>query len=313
MQQKSSPKLMKLFLIDGNAIIHRAFHAIPPFRTSKGELVNSVYGFASILLNLLNNERPDYIAVAFDLKGPTFRHEEYKEYKATRMKAPDELYEQIPRIKELVKAFKIPIFELQGFEADDLLGTLAHQAEKNSLMTYIVTGDMDTLQLVSEKTRVYSLASKFSEPVIYDTAKVMGRYGLKPSQITDMKGLQGDSSDNIKGVAGVGTKTAKTLLQKYGSIENIYKNIDQITGAVHDKLEHDRESAFFSKRLATIVTDVPVSLDLEACKTHEYDESVLRQIFEMLEFRSLLKRLDTFHKNSSEKLAAEKGLQGSLF
>ena len=213
----------------------------------------------------------------------------------------------------MVQAFKIPIFELQGFEADDLLGTLARQADQKGLLTYIVTGDMDTLQLVSEKTRVYSLASKFSEPIIYDTAKVMGRYGLKPSQIADMKGLQGDSSDNIKGVAGVGAKTAKTLLQKYGSIENIYKNLDQITGAVQGKLASDRESAFFSKQLATITTDVPISLDLEACKTHEYDESTLRQIFELLEFKSLLKRLDTFHKNSSEKAAAEKGLQGSLF
>jgi len=303
----------KLFLIDGNAIIHRSFHALPPFRTSKGELVNAVYGFASILLHILNTEKPEYIAVSFDLKGPTFRHEEYKEYKATRTKAPDELYEQIPRIKELVKAFQIPIFEQAGFEADDVLGTLAKKADAEGIYTYIVTGDMDTLQLVTDKTSVYSYTGKFSQPIIYDIPKVFERIGLTPSQVPDMKGLQGDSSDNIKGVAGVGAKTTKTLLQKYGTIENLYEHLDEITGSVHDKLLNDKESAFLSKRLATIITDMELNLDLDACTTHEYNEETLRQIFTDLEFNSLLKRLNSFHNHSTAKKEEEKNTQSRLF
>lgn len=284
----------KLILIDGNAIVHRAYHALPPFRTSKGELVNAVYGFASILLNLLNLEKPDYIAVAFDLKGKTFRHEQYEDYKATRIKAPDELYEQIPRIKSLVEAFKIPIFEEEGYEADDILGTLAKQAEKKRLLTYIVTGDMDTLQLVTEGTKVYGYNGKFSQPTIYDTVKVLGKHGLKPSQVIDMKALQGDSSDNIKGVAGIGPKTAKTLLQKYGTLENIYANLEEIKGSARDKLEKDKDNAFLSKDLVTIKTDMDISLDLDECATHEYDEETLIRTFQELEFKSLLKRLEDF-------------------
>lgn len=306
--------MQKLILIDGNAIIHRAFHAFPPFKTPQGELINAVYGFASILLTILNKEQPDYIAVAFDLKSPTFRHEEYKEYKATRVKAPDELYSQIPRIHELVRAFRIPIYTKEGYEADDILGTLARQAEQKNLKTFIVTGDLDTLQLVSEKTNILATTQKFSEPVIYDIPKVMARYGLQPGQITDMKGLQGDNSDNLKGVQGIGPKTTKTLLQKYGTLENIYQNINQITGSVSDKLAKDKESAFQSKKLATIITNVPdTTLDLIACKTHDYDENTLRQMFETMHFKSLLNRLDTFHQISTGKRNAENQLQDSLF
>lgn len=303
--------LKKLILIDGNAIIHRAFHALPPFKTSKGELVNAVYGFASILLNILNTEKPDFIAVAFDMKKKTFRDELYNDYKATRIKAPQELYDQIPRIKELVESFKIPIFEKEGYEADDVLGTLAKQAERKNLSTYIVTGDMDACQLVTDKTKILSLAAKFSAPIIYDIQKVMGRYGLKPNQIADMKGLQGDASDNIKGVRGIGPKTAKILLQKYGTIENIYDHLDEIKGNAHDKLKQDRENAILSKKLATIVTDVDISIDLNACITHEYDKNRLHQMFEELEFKSLLTRLNSFHKHSAEKKESE--IQTSLF
>ena len=306
--------MSKLIIIDGNAIIHRAFHGLPPFKTSTGELVNAVYGFSSILLNILNKEQPDYIAVTFDMKAPTFRHIEYKEYKATRTKAPDELYAQIPRIRDVVRAFRIPIYETEGYEADDVIGTLAKQAEKMDINTYIVTGDMDTMQLVTDKIKVLANTQKFSEPVVYDIAKVMGRFGLQPSQITDMKGLQGDNSDNIKGVQGIGPKTACTLLQKYGTLENIYKNLEEITGGVHDKLAAHKEEAFQSKHLATIITNVPgISLDIEACKTHDYDEATLREIFEKLEFKSLLARLNTFNKISSEKKAAENNVQESLF
>lgn len=303
----------KLILIDGNAIIHRAFHALPPFRNPQGELVNAVYGFASILLTILNREQPDCIAVAFDLKGPTFRHHEYKEYKATRVKAPDELYQQIPRIHELVKSFQIPIFTMEGYEADDVLGTLAKKAEEQGINTFIVTGDLDTLQLVSEKTKILATVQKFSEPVVYDFAKVMGRCGLKPSQIPDLKGLQGDNSDNLKGVTGIGPKTAKDLLQKYSTLENLYEHLPEVKENLRKKLEQDRESAFLSKRMATIITDLDLKLDLESCKTHEYDEAKLRGFFEEMNFKSLLNRLSSFHKNSSLKKTAETGLQTSLF
>lgn len=302
----------KLILIDGNALIHRAFHALPPFKTSKGELVNAVYGFTSILLNILNIEKPSHIAVSFDLKGKTFRHEEYKDYKATRIKAPDELYEQIPRIKEIVKAFEIPIYEMEGFEADDVLGTLAVQAEQNSdLKTYIFTGDKDALQLVTEKTQILMPMQGIKEPIIYDIQKVLGRYGINPRQIPEMKGLQGDPSDNIKGVKGIGPKTARILLQKYGNLENIYSHLDEIKGSVQEKLKIDKESAFFSRKLATIITEVPIKLNLENCKTHEYNLDNIIKLFEELEFKTLLKRLDIFHQHSSSVKISEN--QSTLF
>lgn len=306
--------MKKLILIDGNAIIHRAFHAMPPFRTTTGQLVNAVYGFGSMLLSIINGEKPDYIAVSFDMKGKTFRHEEYKEYKATRQKAPDELYEQIPLIKKMVQIFQIPIYEIQGFEADDVLGTLSKQAEeKGDLNTFIVTGDRDTFQLISDKTFVITPVKGFVQTDVFDHQKVLSKYGLTPNQIPDLKGLQGDSSDNIKGVAGIGPKTATTLLQKYGTIENLYQNLDDLKGKAKERLENDKESAFFSKRLATIVRDVPVSLDLQAAKSHDYDRGQIAALFEELQFKSLLKKLDRMHNHYAEKQNLEKDIQPSLF
>jgi DNA polymerase-1 len=223
----------KLILIDGNAIMHRAYHALPPLSTKKGELVNAVYGFASTMLSVIENQKPDYIAASFDLAGPTFRHEEYKEYKATRTKAPDEFYRQIPRVKEFVKDFNIPIFEKEGYEADDVIGTLTKQAEKNEgIRVVIVTGDLDTLQLVSNKTSVYTMRKGLSDSVIYDEGKVWERFNLEPIQIIDYKGLRGDPSDNIPGVKGIGEKTATELLVKYGTMEKIYQSLSEIKESV---------------------------------------------------------------------------------
>ncbi len=304
----------KLILIDGNAIMHRAYHAIPPFKTSKGLLINAVYGFASMLLNLLNQQKPEYIAVCFDMKAKTFRHDEYKDYKATRVKAPDEFYEQIPLIKELVKAFQIPIFEREGFEADDLLGTIAKKAEHESdLITYIVTGDMDTLQLINDKVKVLTPHKGFQESIIYDEQEVIKKYGLNPSQIIDMKGLKGDNSDNIKGVSGIGPKNAEQLLQKYGTIENIYEHLDELKGTVKEKLAKGKEDAFLSKHLATLITDIPIDFDLDACKTHEYNQDSLRKFFEKLEFKSLLKKLENFNNHSTIKKEEDHPVQRSLF
>jgi DNA polymerase-1 len=321
--------MKKLFLIDGNAIIHRAYHALPRFSTSKGELINAVYGFSSMLLNIINNQKPDYIAVSFDRAAKTFRHEEYKDYKATRVKAPDELYAQIPRIKEIVQAFSIPIYEIDGFEADDVLGTLAFQAGqfckqhltdaaisadgKEKIETFIVTGDMDTLQLVSSTTFVFALHKGFQDTIIYDTTKVLAKYGLEPTQIVDYKALKGDSSDNIPGVPGIGEKGATELLQKYKTLDGIYEHLDEIKGALHDKLASNKESAYKSRHLATIVTDVPLKLNLAECKTHEFELSKIVKLFEELEFKSLLGKLNKFNSHYGKIQVVENSGQQTLF
>lgn len=300
--------MKKLVLLDGNAIVHRAFHALPPLTTKKGELVNAVYGFASLLLRVINEIKPDYILATFDLKGPTFRHEEFKEYKATRVKAPDELYAQFGRVKEVARAFNIPVFEKEGFEADDLIGTLVEQSAKEiGLENIIVTGDLDTLQLVNDKTRVYALRRGMSEATIYDAAEVLKRYGLKPEQMIDYKGLCGDASDNIPGVKGIGEKIAVELLKKYGSIENIYKNLSEIKGANHDKLERDKAQAIMSKRLATIVKNAPVKIDLSQAAIQAFDREKVVELFKELNFFSLINRIPTGLQNNREAANADMG------
>jgi len=282
----------KLVLIVGHALAYRAYHALPKeLSTSKGELINAAYGFTSMLLNVLRDEKPDYIAVTFDV-GKTFRHEEYKEYKAHRAKMPDELRTQMARIQEIVRALGIPIIEAEGYEADDVLGTLAQKAGKEGLETLIVTGDTDTFQLIDDHTRVLTSRRSFSDTIVYDQAGVEERYGLQPRQLIDYKALVGDTSDNIPGVRGVGKKTATQLLQRYGSVEEIYAHLDEVESSrFRNALEKGRESAFLSKFLATIVTDVPAELDLEACRTLEFDRDKVVELFRELEFRALVNRL----------------------
>ncbi|MDO8240524.1 MAG: DNA polymerase I [Candidatus Moranbacteria bacterium] len=286
-------KTKKLVVIDGNAIIHRSFHALPPLSTKSGELVNAVYGFASTLLSVIERFQPDYIIATFDLKAPTFRHEEYAEYKATRTKAPDELYAQIDRVKELVRAFNIPIYEKEGFEADDVIGTIVTQSKKLNagIENIIVTGDLDTLQLVNDTTKVFALRRGITDTVLYGAPEVFERFGLRPDQMIDYKSLRGDASDNIPGVKGIGEKTATTLLQKYDTVEKVYENIAEIKGAVKDKLEKNKVLAFKSKWLATIVLDAPVQLDLEKAVTREFDRPTIVRLFQELNFFSLIKRL----------------------
>ena len=288
----------KLILIDGNAIIHRSYHALPPFTTKKGELVNAVYGFASTLLSIISKFEPEYIIATFDLAGPTFRHLEYEKYKATRIKGDDALYAQIPRVKEITRAFGIPIYEMSGFEADDIIGTLASQAKKiessqEKLETIIVTGDMDTLQLVNDKTKVYTMRRGLTDAALYGEAEIFERFSLAPKQLIDYKGLRGDPSDNIPGVKGIGEKTAIELLKKYGSLENIYAHLEEIKGAVKDKLEKDKMIAIQSKGLATISKTVPIELDLEKAVTREFDKQKLLALFEELNFHSLKKRISS--------------------
>ncbi|MEX0869966.1 MAG: DNA polymerase [Candidatus Spechtbacterales bacterium] len=290
----------KLFiLIDSNSIFHRAYHALPRFQTQKGELVNSVYGFCLILMKALKELQPQYIAATFDVAGPTFRTEEYKEYKGTREKAPDELYAQIPRIKEVLGAFNIPIFEKQGFEADDMIGTLVETVEKNhkDIDIVVVSGDLDTLQLVSERTNVYTMKKGVQDTAVYDKKAVLERYGLTPDQLIDYKGLRGDPSDNIPGVPGVGEKTASTLLQEHKTIEKLYDALEKneeikgITPRIKNILLENKEQAFFSRMLATIKKDVPIDFKIKEAEWGGFNPKDVEDLFRELNFIALIKRL----------------------
>ena len=283
------PKI--LVLLDGNALIHRAYHALPPLTTKNGETVQAVYGFAMTLLSVLDKFHPEYIAATFDLPGGTFRDDLYAEYKATRTAAPDDLYAQIPRVKELVQAFNIPIYELPGFEADDCVGTLARQAEKEGVQVIIVTGDSDELQLVTPSVKVFMLRKGIKDITLYDEQAVTEKYGFAPTLIPDYKGLAGDTSDNIPGVTGVGAKTATNLLQEFGTLENIYARLDDVKESVRKKLVTDKDNAFLSKQLGTIETKAPVQLDLPACVTRDYDKTLVTTMFQNLGFFSLIKRI----------------------
>lgn len=281
-----------LILLDGNAIIHRAYHALPPLSTKNGELVNAVYGFTSTLLSVLEKFKPEYIAASFDLAAPTFRHEAFEEYKAKRKKAPDELYAQIPRVKELVSAFSIPIYELEGFEADDVIGTLARQAsEMEDVEVVIVTGDADALQLVNERVKVFSMRRGISDTVLYDEQAVLEKYGFPAARLIDFKGLRGDVSDNIPGVSGIGEKTATDLIRTFGSLEDVYSRIDEVKPAVRTKLERDKAQAILSKQLGTIDTHTPVSLQLETCVSKDFSLEKVETLLRDLNFFSLLKRI----------------------
>jgi DNA polymerase-1 len=286
------PERKKLVLIDGHALAYRAYHALPDdLKTSKGELTNAVYGFTSMLLNVLRDENPTHIAVTFD-KGPTFRHEIYTEYKAHRTKMPDEMRSQMDRVREVVQTLDIPIFEKEGYEADDLLGTLARQAEKQGVDTLIVTGDMDLLQLVDEHVKVLTSRWRFSDTVIYDVERVEERYdGLSPEQLVDYKALMGDKSDNIPGVYGVGEKTATKLLKTYGSLAEVYEHLDEVSSRFRSRLEEGREEAFLSRQLAKIVREAPVELELDACRIRTFDYDEVLDLFHRLEFNTLIDRL----------------------
>lgn len=290
----------KLIIIDGNAIVHRAYHALPPLTTKKGQMVNAVYGFTSMLLKVWHDLQPTHLAVTFDVAGGTFRHAKFAKYKATRVKADQELYDQIPLAHEIVKAFNIPIYEKKGYEADDVIATIVRKMEKKPLRggeIFIVTGDMDTLQLVTEKVRVYTLRKGLSDVVIYDPAMVKNRFGFGPEQMLDYKSLRGDASDNIPGVPGIGQKTATELIQKAGGLAEIYGDLKKLTKlgireSVIKKLETGQESALLSQELTTLDNKVPdLDFKMEDCELKKIDHDKIAKIFQEFEFVSLLKRV----------------------
>jgi DNA polymerase-1 len=280
-----------LAILDGNALVHRAYHALPPLTNGDGQATGAVYGVAMTLLSVLEKFHPEYVVASFDLAAPTFRHEAYAEYKATRKKAPDDLYEQIPIVKDLVRAFNIPIYEKEGFEADDCVGTLARQASELGIPTVIVTGDNDALQLVSPLVKVFALRKGVKDIALYDEAAVMEKYGFTPSVIPDYKGLAGDNSDNIPGVSGIGVKTATDLLREFGSLERIYESIDSVKESVRRKLDSGRQSAFLSKELGTIDVSVPIVFDRDAARTKDFDRTLVTDFFRRMGFYSLIGRI----------------------
>lgn len=309
MTENVSTERQRLMIIDGHAMIHRAYHAVPEaLATKKGEVVNATFGFTSLLIKALNEIKPEYIAVAFDRQAPTFRHQQFTPYKAHRPTLPENMRPQFGRIREVVEAFGIPIYEKDGFEADDVLGTLAQQATKLGIDTIILTGDMDTLQLVDEHVRVMAAKKGITEVTEYGIEEVQQRFGVPPAHVPDYKGLVGDVSDNIPGVKGVGEKTAKKLLAEHNNdIEQIFTHIDDLTPKEQRLLRGKEEEARQSKYLATIVCDVPVQLDLVACRVGQIHQERVVALFRELEFRTLIDKIpgvSIAREDSGEKKAS---------
>jgi DNA polymerase-1 len=262
-----------IYLIDGTAQVYKAFYAIQSLSTSKGFPTNAIFGFIRMLIKLIQDESPQYLGVSFDLAAPTFRHELFEAYKAHRPDTPDELIQQVPKIKAFLKAMNIPIYEMEGYEADDVLATLAKKAEQQGMKTVIVSSDKDLLQLVSEN--IVTLSERMGHKVVYTPEKVKEKYGITPAQMQDFLGLVGDSSDNIPGIQGIGPKTASKLLEEFGSVENVLEHLDAVKSPkLQESLKQGKETALQSKFLATVKTDVPIELNLEELRyvTPNYQE-----------------------------------------
>ena len=284
--------MKRLLILDSNSLMNRAFFALPPLTNSDGINTNAIYGFMNMLFKMKDEINPDSIIATFDLKAPTFRHKEYADYKAGRKKMAPELYEQFPIIKDILKLMGIKIFEIEGFEADDLIGTVSKFAEENGIEVFIVTGDKDALQLASTSTKVVITKKGVTETAIYDEKTFIDEFEVTPSQFIDVKGLMGDKSDNIPGVPGVGEKTAFKLIKDYGSIEEVLRNIDSISGKkLKENLENNTEQAISSKKLATIIRDVPIELKIEDIDSMD-EENIpeLKKKLMKLEMKSILSK-----------------------
>jgi DNA polymerase I len=296
----------KIVILDSNAVIHRAYHALPPFTTAEGVMVNAVYGYAKLLLKVIKDIKPDIVLAAFDVAGGTFRHEQFDDYKANRSAADQDLYDQIPLVQELVRGLDIPVLELAGYEADDIIGTIAEQTSKSNNELIIVTGDMDTMQLVKPGISVYTLRKSINDTVIFDTEAVIAKYNIRPDQVIDFKGLKGDPSDNIPGVPGIGDLRAVNLLHRFETLENIYifvdkyENFDDIdkdnrealTKAIFANLKEYKEQAFFSRELATIILDAPIGDIVNESLEYQFPVEKAKETFKQFEFFSLVKDLN---------------------
>jgi len=311
--------MKKFVIIDGHAIIHRAYHAIPPLTVADGTMVNAVYGFTSMLLKVLGDLQPDYIAVSFDVAGGTFRDDVYEDYKATRERADDDLYDQIPLIYDVVNAFNIPIYTKEGFEADDIIGTLTElvKSKKENVKSIVVSGDKDLLQLVDDGgTEVYLLKKGMSDFDLYNEEKVKEKFGFGPEMVVDFKALRGDSSDNIPGVRGIGEKGGTELIQKIGGIDEIYEQLKiddsrlktEFKPGIIKKLEAGKDDAYMSKELAIILRDVKgLKFDLKKCVTQEFDRDEISELLRKFEFYSLVKRIPGAGGEDVRKAKATKG------
>lgn len=291
----------KIILIDGNALFYRAFHAIPPFHTSKGEMTNAIYGFMSMILTLLMKEHPDYFVVTWDSRAQTYRHKEFADYKATRPPPPPGMYEQLPKLKIILKAFQIPMYAMDGYEADDLLATICEKLSEKNLKILIATGDQDLFQIVTEEIHIIVPEFGFHKYETYTPQKVLEKLHVRPSQVVDYKSLVGDNSDNIAGVKGIGPMSARELLQKYETLEDIYEHLEEISTKMRTKLKTGKNEAFESKRLVTLQKNAPIKIDLEECRTHTFNIPQIENIFHELEFRSLFKKLYELEKIYDEK------------
>ncbi|MCC3863375.1 DNA polymerase I [Terrisporobacter petrolearius] len=296
----------RLIIIDGNSIINRAFYALPDMSNSEGLKTNAIYGFTRMLFKIIDDYKPTHISVAFDMKAPTFRHKEFTEYKAGRKKMPDELGQQLEPLKELLDTFNIHRMEMAGYEADDLIGTVSKMGEDNDFKVYIVTGDKDAIQLASNKTTTLITKKGVGEVEEYNYDSVLERYEMTPTQFIDLKGLMGDKSDNIPGVPGIGEKTGIKLIKEFSSIENLIENTEQLKGSVKKKIEENKEQAVFSKKLATIIRDVPIEVTLDELSFGDYDKNEVIEEFKKFGFNTLIKQVLSMDSGSEESSVEEK-------
>ena len=296
----------RLIIIDGNSIINRAFYALPDMSNSEGLKTNAIFGFVRMMFKIIEDYQPTHMSVAFDKKAPTFRHKQYADYKAGRKKMPDELAQQLQPLKDLLDKFNINRLELEGYEADDLIGTVARLGEENDFKVYIVTGDKDAIQLASNKTTTLITKKGVGEVEEYNYDSVVERYEMTPTQFIDLKGLMGDKSDNIPGVPGIGEKTGIKLIKEFSSIENLIENTNQLKGSVKKKIEENKDQAVFSKKLATIITDVPIEISLDELSYGDYDKNAVIEEFKKFGFNTLIKQVLAMDGGNEESIVEEK-------
>lgn len=287
----------RLIILDSNALLHRAFHALPPLTTKSGQETGAVYGFLLTFLKALKDTGANYAVACFDTKAKTFRHEKFEDYKAQRPATPPGIVSQISVMKEVLRALGIPVFAMEGFEADDLIATICQEAltQKNDLEIFVVSGDLDNLQLVNDKVKVYTLGKGIKDTVIYDAQKVKERFGVDPLQMNDFKALTGDASDNVPGVPGIGKTTAADLIQRFGSIKNLYDEISTDTAVLKPKIKEllkaNKNLAFLSLELVQTKKDIDMDFKIEDCEFGNFDKTAVENIFKKLQFNSLIEKI----------------------